>query len=518
MNYFFCGNGNIKFCSAMWWVFISWVSVSVLSGVLLFLPPWRVYATDRYRILCVLVLVIVAVLSLIWHGVRSRVDFNLGKNSILWGCCFITAGFISSLESPFPRYALQEWGYFSGSLLLGLGVYQFVLNNKIVALRDLSQAVFFAVYTYSLFYLVWYFTRENCAQMFCVQLQLPLFDNPRIFDSLYIPLLLLYPLSLAGMPNRVLIKISYWFLGAVWFSLLLVSNSRTNYLVIMMVCVLAYWVAPRLALPWLKRLALLLFFGGMCYLALHAGWPLLSGASFEVSPMTSVFATNSIDSRIELWHRALIMFMAHPLLGVGPVHFAFYGDIPHLAEGAGPHNLTLQLLAEWGLVGALLFYAGAFALLGKAVVYFRRNRDLLAVDEGAAGLALLLAWAAILLAAQTSGTNMLMLAGYGGVLAGVVCPCYAKNTGRLGNGMRWGLIVLSAVVAGVLLNGLYPEITCRMEEAAAYSKKYNGEIPSPRLWSQGKIPFAAEYLPQCYKDAQRPFADWAGFSHSQQKE
>lgn len=448
--------------------------------------------------------------------VRVKILPAIGRKAILFFWVFSVAGFISSLLAPFPRYALQEWAYFVGSALLGMGVFMFVNARKSAALKDLSQAVFFAVYTYSMIYLVWYFTQANCAQLFCVQLQFPLFDNPRIFDTLFLPLLLLFPLTISAMPNRLLIKISYWILGAVWFSLLFVSNSRTNYLAVLVVCPLAFWVAPRIALPWLKRLALLLLFWGVCYVAIHAGWPLLNAASFEAAPMSSVLATGSIHSRIELWHRALSMFLAHPVLGAGPVHFAFYGDTPHFGEGAGPHNLTLQLLAEWGSVGTVLFYTGVFALLKKAIAYFRQSNDSLAADESGSSLTLLAAWSAMLLAAQTSGTNMLMLAGYGGVLAGLVIPSQAQKTGLLDEVMRRGGILLSVAVVMILLNSLYPEITCRMEEAAAYSKKYHGEVPSPRLWSQGKIAFSAEYLPQCYRDAQRPFSDWAGYSRAPQ--
>lgn len=332
----------------VWYLFLASVAISTLSGILLFLPPWQVYATDRYRLFWIVILVGVAGWSFLSGG-RVR----LGKLCAAGLTTFSVLGLISALQAPLPRYALLEWAHFIGSALLGLGVFQYVRQNKMQAFKGLNQAVFFAVYTYTLFYLLWYFTQVRCEQLFCVQLQLPAFNNPRTFDTLFQPLLLLYPLTINHLPDRRPIRWAYWILGAIWFSLLFVSSGRANFLVILLICPMIFVVAPSVGLPWIKRLGVFLLFGGIAYVLLHGVWPYLTGAFVEPGPRSRLFSLAGYG-REELWYRAWIIFLEHPIMGGGPMHFSYDVEIP-LAINAHPHNLALQILSEWGIFCALLF-------------------------------------------------------------------------------------------------------------------------------------------------------------------
>jgi O-antigen ligase len=55
----------------------------------------------------------------------------------------------------------------------------------------------------------------------------------------------------------------------------------------------------------------------------------------------------SVGSRWTLWRISMEAALAHPLLGIGPMHFAYVDN----GEGAHPHNFWLQLAAEWGHSG-----------------------------------------------------------------------------------------------------------------------------------------------------------------------
>lgn len=496
--------------NSIWKIFLLSLMVLPLSGMLTFIPPWQMYATDRYRLLGVAVLLAVAMLHIFISFIRRR-DCCQPVILYVFGLfVFSVFGGVSAWLALFPRYALLEWAYFIGCGLLGLGVYQAVQIRGSNGLRDLILAVFFSAYMYTIFYVVWYFAVVDCRELFCVQLRLPGLDNPRTFDTFYLPFLFLYPLANHYLSTGRLVKWTYWGLGAVWFSLLYVSNSRTNYLAIMLVCPLMYVLSPGLALPWLRRFAFFLILGAVGYGVMHGLWPLLGGASLEVASSSSVFATGSVHSRLELWRRGLNIFLEYPLLGAGPMHFAYYGDIPHIGEGANPHNLIIQLLSEWGIVCTFLFAAGVLWLFFRAVVYFRQYTVQLDSPAGTQKLILFAAWVAMLLATQTSGTNLPILMGLGGVLAGLVLQ---ENT-RSGQSscysyiVRSGIALFSIAVIGLLINGLYPEVACRREEASAYLKAYpDDKIPSPRFWSQGKIAFSDRYLAQCYEDAERLFVE-----------
>lgn len=70
------------------------------------------------------------------------------------------------------------------------------------------------------------------------------------------------------------------------------------------------------------------------------------------------------QARGGLWRQALAAAAAHPWLGVGPMHLAhapaFNGTAAH------PHNLYLQLAAEWGLPMLLLLFWLAWPRLRQA--------------------------------------------------------------------------------------------------------------------------------------------------------
>lgn len=75
----------------------------------------------------------------------------------------------------------------------------------------------------------------------------------------------------------------------------------------------------------------------------------------------------SMDARLELWRAALALFRTHPLFGVGP-----HGFVQHYTAWLPaapvdprvtpwPHSLPLEVLAQWGVVGAVAVAFAVFA-------------------------------------------------------------------------------------------------------------------------------------------------------------
>ena len=85
--------------------------------------------------------------------------------------------------------------------------------------------------------------------------------------------------------------------------------------------------------------------------------------------------------RLELWTVTLKMIERHPLLGVGVgayrgVYPAFKGLVGGQEDLASAHNIFLQVLAESGILGLILFIYVLY-LLGRAGVALLRTGDLL---------------------------------------------------------------------------------------------------------------------------------------------
>ena len=93
---------------------------------------------------------------------------------------------------------------------------------------------------------------------------------------------------------------------------------------------------------------------------------LLTGNAVELSAMGEV---DSVRARLYLWHRALDLIAGSPWLGVGPMHFAHVTSLTRgvvMEDNAThPHNIYLQVAAEYGLPASLLIFGSAFAFMAR---------------------------------------------------------------------------------------------------------------------------------------------------------
>ena len=65
--------------------------------------------------------------------------------------------------------------------------------------------------------------------------------------------------------------------------------------------------------------------------------------------VTGTIMRDTTNDRTELWSQAIHLIQDHPILGIGPMHFAWASSTV-----AHPHNSVLQLMAEWGLPATLI--------------------------------------------------------------------------------------------------------------------------------------------------------------------
>jgi O-antigen ligase len=144
------------------------------------------------------------------------------------------------------------------------------------------------------------------------------------------------------------------------------SGSRSSWLYLLLMVVLAGWLARRdITLRPLLRYSLLLV-GGFALMHLIVQIPFMAGGNGDTNTVQRLLAYNgggdtSGSIRLYLWHEASLMFMQSPWLGVGFGQFAWHHfellptlratNISGLYNNA--HNLIFQLGAEAGLPGLL---------------------------------------------------------------------------------------------------------------------------------------------------------------------
>ncbi|ERX03567.1 hypothetical protein Q014_04377 [Pseudomonas aeruginosa BWHPSA001] len=149
---------------------------------------------------------------------------------------------------------------------------------------------------------------------------------------------------------------------------------------------------------------------------------------------------SGLSLRDVLWRDAWGMFVAHPLLGVGPMHFS---AVPN-SVGAHPHQMLLQWFAEWGGVAGLLVVGLMTLGLLRGARYLREQGD--PMDAG-----LWLALVSVLVLAQVDGVFVMpftqtVLA----LLVGIAMARWSKPVAP-SPAQRWlcrGLAVVVIVVLG----------------------------------------------------------------------
>lgn len=185
---------------------------------------------------------------------------------------------------------------------------------------------------------------------------------------------------------------------------------------------------------------------------------------------------SGLSLRDVLWRDAWGMFVAHPLLGVGPMHFS---AVPN-SVGAHPHQMLLQWFAEWGGVAGLLVVGLMILGLLRGARYLREQGD--PMDAG-----LWLALVSVLVLAQVDGVFVMpftqtVLA----LLVGIAMARWSKPVAP-SPAQRWlcrGLAVVVIVVLGRVLLLEVPGLTATEERYL----EIHGGGEAPRFWIQGWIP------------------------------
>ncbi len=173
----------------------------------------------------------------------------------------------------------------------------------------------------------------------------------------------LRPVTWIGMAGVVSCVALLWTTGGRAASIALVGSA-----------VLLGLLLGRKAVPVLLRWACYVFFGVLLGMALLQWLPQMLGIPAERLLLARSMTTSSESARLELWARALDMAFEHPWLGVGPMHFANHPN----PIAAHPHNIYVQLAAEWGFPMAFVLIGAAMYAMWQMV---RRLRQLPADHE-----------------------------------------------------------------------------------------------------------------------------------------
>lgn len=419
--------------------------------------------------------------AVVWSGLPRAIRYALPTAFAL--------GFISSYAAALPRWALLDWGLLLLLIMLGLSIAanRRALDERadpLLVLLFFATASAYAVTTCSV-YGAMLLVGPAYGQGFDIRELYTSFSNVRFFghvQTMLLPFLLLPAMWWGTTRVR---RLLFWSVPAIWWMLAIGSGTRGTWAALLIGASAAWLFGGPAGRQWTKWQGAGLGAGMLCYAVLVLGIPQL--IDLPASYLHRAGDIISLSLREVLWETALVFVAQHPLLGVGPMHYAYWAT----EVAAHPHNAVLQWLAEWGVPAGLLL-TGVWAVGGISLAAQVRR----AAEQGdnqarLFRVALLAALAGASAQAMVDGVlvmpvSQVLLA----LLTGWAIGQWPGAAGARVAGREERLLLTLAVLfaAAAVAYGVAPEIGQLAERQQAFlAGRDPNTILLPRFWALGWI-------------------------------
>jgi O-antigen ligase len=339
------------------WLFLASIFICTNVGLINpFIPMYLPYDIRR----CVegIFLGIVVLALILDSSLRTnwlKAFFHLPRTAQAAWAVFFIMGIVSAYFATIPNYSamLVAW-YF---LMLAAGISWAVLRQKLGRQFDVSVLTalcltiacycVYAMYNY-IFQVMTFYQQHN--NLYLQTLSAPGFLNARFFMQFLSISLPFVALPFLMYRKQLGYTLWLWALFAAYLWCLAFANeSRVLYLEIVIVPICLWTLFGKKALPWLKVQGILLIIGFILYLILFKAIILIA-TRFDAAHLFVQFTTD--NGRFMLWKTAFILWSSNPLIGIGPLHYAFYAK-SYEALAAHPHNIWIMLGCEWGTIALI---------------------------------------------------------------------------------------------------------------------------------------------------------------------
>lgn len=271
-------------------------------------------------------------------------------------------GVASSSQAFAPQYALLETAMLCA--LCGFSLY--ISDYHARKPQNFTLWVSYALLVSLLLYLINFFTGYLASYIQADPINWPLpfsgFSNIRSFNQYQIWTMGLVYLPLLLTKNSKT-KLALILILSLWWTLLFYSASRGAILALTMALLFCGILFRGLAVPFARWLII------SCVIGLCLYWLFFYGLPhwLDSQGIFNTMMREGDNGRGELWLLCVQFIHQHPLLGIGPMQYAWnsqtYGH---------PHNSILQLYAEWGIVAASIICCIGFTGFIKWISGFNR--------------------------------------------------------------------------------------------------------------------------------------------------
>ena len=418
----------------------------------------------------------------VWAGLPRAIPYALLTAFAL--------GLMSGVVAQLPRWALLDWGLFLLLMVLGLAIAanRRALGDRVDAglvLLFFGTATAYAVTT-CLVYAGMLLVAPAYGQGFDIRELYTGFANVRFFghvQTMLLPFLLLPAMYWGTTRLRCVLWCS---VPVIWWMLAVGSGTRGTWVALLAGVVAVLLFGGGTGRRWVKWQCAGLLCGLICYGIFVLGIPQL--IDLPASFMHRTDDIVSLSLREVLWRTALDFTLQHPLLGVGPMHYAYWAN----EVAAHPHNALLQWFAEWGLPAGLLL-TGVWAAGGLSwAAAVRRTAVQGSTETQLFRIALLAALTGASAQAMVDGVLVMPVSQ---VLFALLCgwalgmvQSVTEPVRPVGNAERLFMACLVLFAAAAVIHGVAPEIGSLAERQQDFlAHLAPGLRLLPRFWALGWI-------------------------------
>jgi len=319
---------------------------------------------DSARLLELIPLILIVVLLIVIPIWRHQALLGLASipNTIKIGLsAFLILALTSGLLAQFPEKSFQEISLFLLLFMFGIICQFLTSNNKTLIDRLFIATILLGALLFICHFVICYLAAVVTNIPFSWVSPFVSFSNVRFFSQYqaYTLPILVIPLIEFKLPFRW--RVVALLLLALWWALHFVTGTRSVWAALIVTTLFLLIFLKDRARQWLIWQLVGMLIGGIFYLAFD--YLTLDNSLYGLDSITKRGLDD--NGRWPLWLSAFEMIKNHPLLGVGPMHFAFN----NLTIAAHPHNSVLHIAAEYGLPVILIAIYLVIAFLKKAIAW-----------------------------------------------------------------------------------------------------------------------------------------------------
>ncbi len=461
--------------------------------------------------ICQLSLVIIFALNLIINShlrKNSIVIFSVMpkwiKFSLILLSCLLIA---SAINSPKPMWAFIELSLYFGLFLFFITI----VSCYLIAPELTRQAILWLLVVIGFFYMIYFYgiyvneLVENKGQLLQY---FPGFTNLRFFMHFQIwtlPLLLYQALTL----QKKIIRFILYILLCFWWVLTIINGAKGVWLFygLTMVCFTLTFCRPFLKI--LIHHCIIIAISCLLVYGLFYSVPNLlsfkqsqatvldnteslpfgqSNTQTTLLPQNNILKNNtfsindSVNARIAMIKIAWRLALSHPILGIGPMHYAFYKN----SFAANPHNYIMQWFAEFGFLSTIIIGIILSYLMYKVIKYCFLNNTTNKMFCLYLALSLFAGFGYGLVTSMVvSPLGQTMMVLIGALFAGEFLSNRPIIKGNLVNIL---IILISVMVIIILLSTILNQLPhLEQHEIQWLIQQKHNVMFNPRFWYQGWI-------------------------------